>query len=102
MLHQLVPTCRRVNVHFDYARVRSDPEISYSRVTRRLVAFEQDWLAHLLRRGFQCGDDLKIILQRLDRGHKNIENPVSRLRTHGRTVDPRRALEETRSEVEEA
>src|SRR5437773_365525 len=89
---QFVPARRRMNVDLDYAGIGSDAKKLESRIARRLIAFKQNRLVHRFGGCFRGGNQLKVVLQRFDRGHEDIENAVSRLSAHGRTGDPRRAF----------
>ena len=65
MVDQLGPVVRRMDVDLDHARVGRDLQHLQARVARRRVAFEHDRHAELGRRGFDRGDQLEVVLERL-------------------------------------
>ena len=72
LLDQLVPVARRLHVHLDHAGVGRDDEVRQPRIVRRRIAFEQHRHAERARRRFDGGDELEVVLERLDRRHEDV------------------------------
>src|SRR5262245_34807805 len=92
-LDKLIPARSRMNVDFDYARIRSNFEVCEARIVWGLVTFKENRLRHFPGRLFHRSNQFQVVFQRYDGWHENIENAVSWLRAHGRARDPTGALE---------
>ena len=68
-----------MDVDLDDAGVGRDADDVEARVVRRGVALDMDRQADLLRGGLGGGDELEIVLERLDRRHEDAEPAVARL-----------------------
>ena len=57
------------------------------RVARRRIAFEQHAHAERSRRRFDGGDQIEVVLDRLDRRHEDVQDTAARLDAQRRTDD---------------
>ena len=64
VLHQLAPVVGGMDVDLDHAGVGRDLQQLQALVARRRIAFQHDLHAQLLRRGFDGGQQVQVVLQR--------------------------------------
>ena len=79
LFDELVPVAVRVDVDLDHARIRGDEKIRQPRIARRRVALEQHAHAERTRRGFDGGDQIQVVVDRLDRRHEDIQDAAAGL-----------------------
>ena len=90
--NQLIPRCRRMNVHFDDAWIRSHLQYVDSRIERGRVAFDQHGHFQIGSGIFDCRDQVEIVRKILHWRHKHKQLPVSRLNAKGRACYPGRGF----------
>ena len=79
----VLPRGGGVDVDLDDAGVGGDADDVHPRVVRRGVALDVDGEVHLLRRGLGGGEEVEIVLDRLDRRHEDAEPAVAGLDREG-------------------
>ena len=62
-------------------------KVRQPRVARRRIAFEQHAHAERARRRFDGGDELEVVLERLDRRHEDVQDAAARLDAQRRADD---------------
>ena len=65
LLDQLVPVAVRVYVDLDHTGIRGDEKIRQPRIGRRRIALEQHAHAEGMRGGFDGGNQIQVLLDRL-------------------------------------
>ena len=98
-LDEFVPGFARVHVDLDDAGIGRDGELVQARIARRRFAFDDDRRAHFGDDGFDAGDQIEIILRRLNRRHEKMQPSIARLDAQCRANDPRRALARRRDDA---
>ena len=95
VVEQFVPVGRRVDVHFDDARVRRDLQHPQARIARRRIAFEHDGQPEFGRRRLDGRHQLEIVLERRERRHEHVQEAAraaGAIRRRGRWRDADRGL----------
>ena len=73
VLDELGPVVRGVDVDLDHAGVGRDLQHLQAWVARRRVAFEDDLHAQRLRRGFDGGEQVQVVLEPRNRRHEHVQ-----------------------------
>ena len=81
-LLQLVPRSRWMHVDFDHAGVGSHLHHLNAMIGRRQITFQHHRLLHRFGGRFDHGDQLQIIVERLDRRHEDVQPTVARFDAH--------------------
>ena len=97
LVDEFLPAVGRVDVDFDHARIGRHAQCRQARITRRLVAFEDQWQAHLDGGVLDGRDEFEVVLEHRHRRHEHIEPTIARFGAQGGAGDPSRGLEGLRS-----
>ena len=82
---ELMPVRGRVHVHFDDARIRRDEEMGQPRIARRRIPFQEHAHPERARGRLDRGDEIEVVVHRLDRRHEDVQDSAPRLHAQRRT-----------------
>ena len=71
---ELIPVAGRLHVHLDHSRIRGDEKMWQPGIVWRRIALEQHAQAEGARRGFDGGNQIQVVLDRLQRRHEDVQD----------------------------
>ena len=74
MIDQLIPARRRMDVHFDHARIRRHLEQLQTLIARRRIAFDDDLHAQFGSARFDGGQQVQIVVELGQRRHEDVQH----------------------------
>ena len=72
-----------MNIDLNHTGIRSDFDVLKPIILGRQVAFDDDGHFECFCGDFNRGQQIQIVFQNLDRRHKHVQTPVTRLNTNG-------------------
>ncbi len=75
VIHQLPPACSGMNVNLDNTRIRGHQETFQAIVTRRFISLDYDRHGQFGSGRLNRCDQVQIMFELLQRGHKNMQPP---------------------------